>query len=88
MFPYVYEINFGGWFHLLYFGLIIPGMAISQARKFRDLLKPLPNRLRHFQTTAFTLVLFGAMSLLVARVEWMEFFHVLSHHGARFLPVF
>jgi membrane protease YdiL (CAAX protease family) len=74
MFPYVYEINFGGWFHLLYFGLIIPGMAISQARKFSDLQKPLPNRLRHFQRTAFTLVFFGAMSLLVARVEWIGLF--------------
>jgi membrane protease YdiL (CAAX protease family) len=74
MFPYVYEINFGGWFHLLYFGLIIPGMAISQARKFRDPQKPLPNRLSHFQRTAFMLVFFGAISLLIARSEWMQLF--------------
>jgi membrane protease YdiL (CAAX protease family) len=74
MFPYVYEINFGGWFHLLYFGLIIPGLAISQARKFSDLQKRLPNRLRHFQRTVFMLVFFGAISLLIARSEWMQLF--------------
>ncbi|HMH44960.1 MAG TPA: hypothetical protein VK557_15830, partial [Pyrinomonadaceae bacterium] len=65
MFPAVYEINLSGLFHLLYFGLLIPVLAIRQSRKFRDAQKPLPNRLRHFQTTAFTLVFFGAMSPLV-----------------------
>jgi len=74
MFPAVYEINLSGLFHLLYFGLLIPVLAIRQSRKFRDAQKPLPNRLRHFQTTAFTLVFFGAMSPLVARAESMELF--------------
>jgi membrane protease YdiL (CAAX protease family) len=74
VFPFIYEINFGGWFHLLYFGVIIPGLAINQAGKFRDIQQPLPDRLRHFKRTAFTLVFFGTISLLVARSEWMQLF--------------
>jgi membrane protease YdiL (CAAX protease family) len=74
MSPFVYEINLAGSFHLMYFGLIIPAIAIYQARKFRDVQRPLPNRLRHFKTTAFTLVFFGLISLLVARSEWIDLF--------------
>lgn len=74
MFPFVYEINLAGWIHLFYFGLLIPGMAIIQGRKFRKAEKPLPNRLRHFQKTALTVVMFGLISLLVARAEWIELF--------------
>lgn len=74
MFPFVYEINHAGWFHLFYFGLLIPGMAIIQGRKFRKAEKPLPNRLRRFQKMALTIVMFGAISLLIARAEWIELF--------------
>jgi membrane protease YdiL (CAAX protease family) len=74
MFPFVYEINPAGWLHLLYFGVVIPWMAIKQGRKFRDAEKPLPDRLRHFQRTTFTLVMFGVLSVLTARTEWMELF--------------
>jgi membrane protease YdiL (CAAX protease family) len=74
MFPFVYEINAAGWFHLIYFGLVIPYLAVSRARKFKDRTQPLPNRVRHFQRIAATLVMFGAFSLLVARAEWMDLF--------------
>lgn len=74
MFPFVYEINAGGWFHLIYFGLVIPFFAVSRARKFKDKNLPLPDRLRHFQRITFTLVMFGAVSLVVARAEWMHLF--------------
>jgi hypothetical protein len=48
-FRFVYEINAVGWFHLDYFGLAIPYLEVSRARKFKDKNQPLPNRIRHFQ---------------------------------------
>ncbi len=74
MFPFVYEINAAGWFHLIYFGLLIPYFVVRRAQKFKDKNLPLPDRLRHFQRTAATLVMFGAVSLAVARVEGMNLF--------------
>ncbi len=74
MFPFVYQINPAGWFHLAFFGLLIPAMVIHQAIKFRDLQKPLPDRLRYFQSTTLTLIMFGAISLWVARAEEIQLF--------------
>jgi len=74
MFPFVFEINPAGWMHLAYFGLLIPAMVLRGRKKIRDTNKPLPNRLRHFQVTLFSLVAFAGISLLVARAEWIELF--------------
>jgi membrane protease YdiL (CAAX protease family) len=74
MFPFVFEINPAGWAHLVYFGLFVPVMVVRGRMKIRDPKAPLPNRLRHFQATSFTLVGFAAVSLLVARTEWIELF--------------
>ena len=74
MFPAVHKIDPAGGLHLISFGLLLPLLAVSQARKFAKADKPLPNRTQHFQTTALTLLLFGAFSLSVARLEWMDLF--------------
>jgi membrane protease YdiL (CAAX protease family) len=74
MFPFVYEINLAGWFHLVFFGVLIPGAVIYQRKKFKDPAKPLPNRLQHLQATTFTLIMFGMISLMTARAERMELF--------------
>jgi membrane protease YdiL (CAAX protease family) len=74
MFPFVYEINSAGWFHLVYFGVVLPVVAVSQARKFAQAQRPLPNRVHHFRRTALTLALFGGLSLFIARFEWIELF--------------
>lgn len=74
MFPFVYQINPAGWAHLLYFGLVIPFTVIWQARKFHHPAAALPNRLAHFRRTVATLVLFGGISLLVARAQRMDLF--------------
>jgi membrane protease YdiL (CAAX protease family) len=75
MFPFVYEINRAGWFHLIYFGLVLPLSAVWRARKFSaQANQPLPNRLVHLRRTAATLPMFGILSWLVARSEWMELF--------------
>jgi membrane protease YdiL (CAAX protease family) len=73
MSPYVYEINLFGWFHLIYFGLAIPFFALRHARKFHG-GGALPNRRSHFQKTAFTLVMFAVISLMVARGQGMDLF--------------
>src|SRR5437016_4631444 len=74
MFPFVYEINFAGWFHLVFFGLLIPAGAFIQWRKFGKPDTFLPNRLLHFQSTALTIVMLGALSLMVARWEGLQLF--------------
>ena len=74
MFPFVYEINPAGWSHLAYFGLLIPILVVRGRMKIRNTKTPLPNRLRHFQATSFALVMFAAISLVVARAEWIELF--------------
>ena len=74
MFPFVSEINFAGWFHLVFFGLLIPAGAFIQGRKFGKPDSSLPNRLLHFQSTALTIVMLGALSLMVARWEGLRLF--------------
>ena len=72
MFPFVYQISPLGWFHLVYFGIVIPVAAVLQVRKFRS--APLPDRLKNFKGTAITLISFGALSLLCARFNWINLF--------------
>jgi len=74
MFPFVDEINLPGLFHLTFFGLLIPVAMVRGRMKLRQAKGPLPNRLRHFQATTFTLVAFGFMSLMTARAERIELF--------------
>lgn len=74
MFPFVSQINPGGWLHLIYFGLVFPLAAVLRARKFHNVKGPLPDRLLHFRRTAATLVMFGALSLFVAWSGRIELF--------------
>src|SRR5436190_4285149 len=74
MFPFVYKINPAGWFHLAYFGVLLPFFAVIRRKQFTSAEKPLPNRLLHFKRTAATLVLFGGLSLWVAHFQWIELF--------------
>jgi membrane protease YdiL (CAAX protease family) len=73
MFPFVYEINQAGWFHLAYFGIVLPMFAVLQARKFRQ-AQTLPNRVNHFRRTAVTILLLGGFSLVIARAQWIQLF--------------
>jgi membrane protease YdiL (CAAX protease family) len=74
MFPFVDEINLAGSLHLAFFGLFIPFAVVRGRMKLRQAKGPLPNRLRHFQATTFTLVAFGFVSLMTARAERIELF--------------
>ena len=67
--PYTDELNLAGWFHLGYFGVLLPALAVHQWKKLLPTDQPLPNRLRYFQKTAFGLVMLATLSLLVAWVQ-------------------
>src|SRR5262245_60317385 len=74
MFPYADQVNPAGWFHLAYFGVLLPFIAVLQRKKAVGTQGPLPNRLRHFQRTAAMLVMFAVISLMVAQVQWISLF--------------
>lgn len=74
MFPQAFQVGPAGWYHLFVFGLLIPAVVVRNYRRMVGLKLPLPNRIAHFRTTAIMLVLFTALSVLVARVEWIELF--------------
>jgi membrane protease YdiL (CAAX protease family) len=74
MFPFSDEVNLAGWFHLGYFGVLIPILALRDRRKLLGKEEALPNRLRHFQKTAFGLVMFATVSVLVALVQRIPLF--------------
>src|SRR5262249_44172502 len=83
MFPYVHEMNLAGWFHLGYFGVLLPLLCIHGRHKLIGAGQSLPNRLRYFRTTVFTLVMLSGVSLMVARVHWIWLFpHSLPSPGA------
>jgi len=66
-----------GWFHLGYFGLLIPASAVRSKKKLlgtADQPAPLSSRMAHFQRTAATLILFTGLSLLTAWRERMTLF--------------
>jgi membrane protease YdiL (CAAX protease family) len=74
MFPFASRLNIAGWFHLVYFGVVIPWMVVRARTKFADAANPLPNRLCHFQSSALMIALFTSISIVVARVQWIDLF--------------
>ena len=74
MFPGPSAIGIAGWYHLVLMGVVIPAMVFRNYRKLVGRALPLPNRMVHFRTTTMMLSLFTFMSLLVAKVEWIDVF--------------
>jgi membrane protease YdiL (CAAX protease family) len=74
MIPYADGLNLAGWFHLGYFGVLLPALAVRVRRKQLPTDQPLPDRLRYFQKTAFELVMLATVSLLVAWVQRIPLF--------------
>jgi membrane protease YdiL (CAAX protease family) len=68
-FPRAEQLNLAGWYHLAVFGLLIPWLAVRNRRKLIGKQLPLPNRLRHFRTTAIMLVVFAGVSIATARAQ-------------------
>ena len=67
-------LNIPGWYHLVGFGLITPLSAWCSRRQVVDTARSMPSRLLHMRSTAFTLVLFGGVSALVAMRQHIELF--------------
>src|SRR5262249_9638279 len=59
------------------FGVLLPALAVHLRKKLLPIDQPLPNRLRHFQKTAFGIVLLTTLSLLVAWVQKIPLFSPL-----------
>ncbi len=74
MFPYKDPLNLAGWAHVGYFGVLLPGLVVYKRKRLLPTDQPLPNRLRHFQRTAFELVMLASVSLAVAWVQRIRLF--------------
>jgi hypothetical protein len=74
MFPTAEFVGLAGWCHLLVMGVLIPAVVVRNYRRLVGKSLPLPNRMRHFKTTAVILMLLTVLSLLVAQVQWIELF--------------
>src|SRR3954454_11795583 len=74
MSPNIDRLNLAGWFHLGYFGVLLPALAVFQRKRLLPAEQPLPNRLHHFQRTAFGLVMLASLSLLVGWVQRIPLF--------------
>lgn len=82
----MYWISIVGWYHLACFGVLIPYMAIRSFFVVKKAPQKLPDRRKHFQRTAATLVLFGGFSLLTASRQDVDLFAFDAGAFARALP--
>ena len=82
------QLSIVGWYHLAFFGVLIPIAAIRSHAKIASGAAPM-DRMRHFQSTAVMLVFFGAVSVLTARRQhWLTMFRVADPIAVlRTLPV-
>jgi hypothetical protein len=71
-FPPSVNPGLAGWYHLIFFGLFLPFVVVRRRNVLQNSNIALTNRSRHFRVTAITLLFFGGLSLMVARVEGME----------------
>ena len=55
-------------------GVLIPFVVVRNYRRMVGKSLALPNRMRHFRTTAIMLVLLTSLSVVVARAEWIDLY--------------
>jgi membrane protease YdiL (CAAX protease family) len=75
-----------GWFHLYVFGIFVPYLSVRSLFAIRKAPQKLPDRVKHFRTTATLLVLFAAFSLATARSQRVDLFRVEAAGLLRALP--
>ena len=80
MFPSAPWIGAPGWYHLIVMGVLIPAVVVRNYRRLVGKSLPLPDRMRHFRSTAVVLVLLTSLSLLVANLQWID---VLQFNAAK-----
>ena len=72
MFPRVFYITGLGWYHLLVFGALMLRLAWASRARIADDSRPLPTRLRHYQSQAVMLAAFAAFSLVTAQSHRLD----------------
>jgi membrane protease YdiL (CAAX protease family) len=72
--PYTGALNLAGWFHIGYFGVLLPALAVHQRKRLLPTDRPLPDRLNYFRKTALGLLMLATLSLLVAWVQRVPLF--------------
>jgi membrane protease YdiL (CAAX protease family) len=74
VFPQAFQAGAAGWYHILVMGALIPFAVVRNYRRMVGRSLALPNRMRHFRTTAMMLILLTSLSVLVAHVEWIDLY--------------
>lgn len=67
------EVGVLGWWHVLFFGVFIP-FAVVRSKKRVAAFPKLPDRMRYLPRVIVQQLLFAAVSIYVAREEWIELF--------------
>jgi uncharacterized protein len=62
------------WFHLAYFGVMLPVQVVRGAQRHHQKNVRLPSRIRHFRQSSLSLAMFALLSLIVAREERITVF--------------
>jgi len=65
-------IGVWGWYHLAFFGLFLPWVAVRSRRRLTE--HGFPPRKAFFVSVILQQVIFGTMSLIVAYMEWIPLF--------------
>lgn len=77
-------MTLAGWIHLLLFGIVVP-IAVIRSKVRVDAGDPLPPLRGHLTATMITLLIFGAVSVIVAWLEGIPLFPRRSPSGAAWM---
>lgn len=66
------RVGLVGWYHLLFFGVFIPYLAIKSSRAIAA--RPLPPKTKYLTSQILALLVFLVISVLVGRKEWITLF--------------
>ena len=77
-------MTIAGWIHLLLFGIVVP-IAVIRSKQRIDAGDPLPPLAAHLTATIASLIVFGAVSVIVAWVEGFSLFPPRMPPGAAWM---
>jgi membrane protease YdiL (CAAX protease family) len=83
----VERAQLAAWFHVLYFGVLLPLLVFRLHRKFAGKKKALPDPKKHFRGATIELAYHAGLSVLVAVVARVDVFAFDTSHLVRGLPV-
>jgi membrane protease YdiL (CAAX protease family) len=74
VFPEAFQAGIAGWYHVFVMGVLIPFVVVRNYRRMVGRSLALPNRMRHFRTTAVMLVLLTSLSVVVGNGEGIDLY--------------